>query len=101
MLPLTGFVIEALHISAIGHPPWEQWRFVGYNLSSVLSGEHLIVLALDGPACKVSHHFHPLGREQCKQSFLVVTAPEIHDELRERATDPEVYIQRMIKEQLA
>jgi NAD(P)-dependent dehydrogenase (short-subunit alcohol dehydrogenase family) len=34
-------------------------------------------------------------------TFLVVTAPEIHDELRERAADPEVYIQRMIKEQLA
>ncbi len=32
--------------------------------------------------------------------FLVVTAPEIHDELRERAADPEAYIQRMIKEQL-
>jgi NAD(P)-dependent dehydrogenase (short-subunit alcohol dehydrogenase family) len=34
-------------------------------------------------------------------TFLVVTAPEIHDELRERATDPEAYMQRMIKEQLA
>ena len=34
-------------------------------------------------------------------TFLVVTAPEIHDELRERAADIEVYIQRMIKEQLA
>jgi NAD(P)-dependent dehydrogenase (short-subunit alcohol dehydrogenase family) len=34
-------------------------------------------------------------------TFLVVTAPEIHDELRERATDPEAYIQRMIKEQLS
>ena len=33
--------------------------------------------------------------------FLVVTAPEIHDELRERAADIEVYIQRMIKEQVA
>jgi len=32
-------------------------------------------------------------------TFLVVTAPEIHDELRERATDPEAYIQRMITEQ--
>ncbi|WP_426574040.1 SDR family NAD(P)-dependent oxidoreductase [Aquihabitans sp. McL0605] len=32
--------------------------------------------------------------------FLVVTAPEIHDELRERANDPEAYMQRMIKEQL-
>jgi NAD(P)-dependent dehydrogenase (short-subunit alcohol dehydrogenase family) len=31
--------------------------------------------------------------------FMVVTAPEIHDELRERAADPEAYIQRMIKEQ--
>jgi hypothetical protein len=30
-----------------------------------------------------------------------VTAPEIHDELRERAADPEAYIQAMIKEQLA
>lgn len=28
--------------------------------------------------------------------FLVVTAPEIHDELRERAVDPEAYMQRMI-----
>jgi NAD(P)-dependent dehydrogenase (short-subunit alcohol dehydrogenase family) len=31
--------------------------------------------------------------------FLVVTAPEIHDELRERAADPEAYMQRMIGEQ--
>jgi len=31
--------------------------------------------------------------------FLVVTAPEIHDELRERAADPEAYLQRMIGEQ--
>jgi len=29
-------------------------------------------------------------------TWLVVTAPEIHDELRERAADPEVYMQRMI-----
>jgi NAD(P)-dependent dehydrogenase (short-subunit alcohol dehydrogenase family) len=29
-------------------------------------------------------------------TFLVVTAPEIHDELRERAADPEAYLQRMI-----
>jgi NAD(P)-dependent dehydrogenase (short-subunit alcohol dehydrogenase family) len=34
-------------------------------------------------------------------TFLVVTAPEIHDELRERASDIEAYVQRMIKEQLA
>jgi Fe-S oxidoreductase/nitrate reductase gamma subunit len=40
-LPLTGFVIEAFHISAIGHARFEQWRFVGYNLSSLLSGVHL------------------------------------------------------------
>ena len=33
--------------------------------------------------------------------FLVVTAPEVHDELRERAADPEAYLQRLIKEQLA
>ena len=33
-------------------------------------------------------------------TFLVVTAPEIHDELRERAADFEAYLQRMIKEQL-
>ena len=32
-------------------------------------------------------------------TFLVVTAPEIHDELRERAIDPEAYVQRMIDEQ--
>ena len=32
-------------------------------------------------------------------AFLVVTAPEIHDELRERAADPESYMQRMIGEQ--
>ncbi|MBV8431474.1 MAG: SDR family NAD(P)-dependent oxidoreductase [Solirubrobacterales bacterium] len=31
--------------------------------------------------------------------FLVVTAPEIHDELRRRAEDPEAYLQRMIREQ--
>lgn len=31
--------------------------------------------------------------------FLVVTAPEIHDELRERSADPEAYIQRMISDQ--
>ncbi len=31
--------------------------------------------------------------------FLVVTAPEIHDELVERATDPEAYLQRLIEEQ--
>jgi NAD(P)-dependent dehydrogenase (short-subunit alcohol dehydrogenase family) len=31
--------------------------------------------------------------------FLVVTAPEIHDELRERAADPDAYMQRMIGEQ--
>jgi hypothetical protein len=31
--------------------------------------------------------------------FLVVTAPEIHDELVERATDLEAYVQRLIKEQ--
>ncbi len=33
-------------------------------------------------------------------TFLVVTAPQIHDELRERAADPEAYVQRMIEEQL-
>ena len=33
--------------------------------------------------------------------FLVVTAPEIHDELQERAADPEAYIQRMIRDQLS
>ena len=33
-------------------------------------------------------------------SFLVVTAPEIHEELRERAADPEAYMQRMIGEQI-
>jgi len=33
--------------------------------------------------------------------FLVVTVPEIHDELLERARDPEAYVQRMIQEQLA
>jgi NAD(P)-dependent dehydrogenase (short-subunit alcohol dehydrogenase family) len=32
-------------------------------------------------------------------TFLVVTAPEIHDELRERAADIEAYVQRMIREQ--
>ncbi len=32
-------------------------------------------------------------------TFLVVTAPEIHDELRERAADLEAYMQRMIREQ--
>lgn len=32
-------------------------------------------------------------------TFLVVTAPEIHDELRERSADPEAYMQRMIAEQ--
>jgi NAD(P)-dependent dehydrogenase (short-subunit alcohol dehydrogenase family) len=30
--------------------------------------------------------------------FLVVTAPEVHDELRERAADVEAYVQRMIRE---
>jgi NAD(P)-dependent dehydrogenase (short-subunit alcohol dehydrogenase family) len=33
-------------------------------------------------------------------TFLIVTAPEIRDELRERGSDPEAYVQRMIKEQL-
>jgi NAD(P)-dependent dehydrogenase (short-subunit alcohol dehydrogenase family) len=33
-------------------------------------------------------------------SFLVVTAPEVRDELRERASDPEGYLQRLIYEQL-
>ena len=33
-------------------------------------------------------------------TFLVVTASEVHDELRERAADPEAYMKRMIKEQL-
>lgn len=32
-------------------------------------------------------------------TFLVVTAPEIHHELLERASDPEAYMKRMIKEQ--
>ena len=32
-------------------------------------------------------------------TFLVVTAPEIHHELQERAADPEAYMQRMIGEQ--
>jgi hypothetical protein len=32
-------------------------------------------------------------------TFLVVTAPEIREELVERATDPEAYLQRMIAEQ--
>ena len=32
-------------------------------------------------------------------TYLVVTAPEIHDELRERAADPEAYMRRMIEEQ--
>jgi NAD(P)-dependent dehydrogenase (short-subunit alcohol dehydrogenase family) len=34
-------------------------------------------------------------------TFLVVTAPEIHGELLERASDIEAYVQRMIKEQQA
>lgn len=34
-------------------------------------------------------------------TFLVVTAPEVHDELRERASDVEAYIQRMIETQAA
>src|SRR5437660_7216768 len=41
-LPLTGFVVEAPHISAIGRPQWEQWRFVGYNLASLLYVSHLV-----------------------------------------------------------
>lgn len=32
-------------------------------------------------------------------TFLVVTAPEIRDELVERAKDPEAYLQRMIRQQ--
>jgi NAD(P)-dependent dehydrogenase (short-subunit alcohol dehydrogenase family) len=32
-------------------------------------------------------------------TFLVVTAPEIHDELLERASDPDAYMKRMIKEE--
>src|SRR4051794_32197108 len=32
-------------------------------------------------------------------TFLVVTAPEVHDELQERAADPEAYMQRMIGDQ--
>ncbi len=32
-------------------------------------------------------------------TFLVVTAPEVNDELRERATDPDAYLQRLIREQ--
>ena len=32
-------------------------------------------------------------------TFFVVTAPEVHDELRERASDPEAYVQRLIREQ--
>jgi NAD(P)-dependent dehydrogenase (short-subunit alcohol dehydrogenase family) len=36
-----------------------------------------------------------------KGTFLVVTAEEIHQELRERAADPEAFIQRMIAEQTA
>lgn len=31
--------------------------------------------------------------------FLVVTAPEVHDELRDRAADPEAYVRRLIAEQ--
>jgi NAD(P)-dependent dehydrogenase (short-subunit alcohol dehydrogenase family) len=34
-------------------------------------------------------------------TFLVLTVPEVQDELRERAADPEAYVQRMIREQLA
>jgi NAD(P)-dependent dehydrogenase (short-subunit alcohol dehydrogenase family) len=34
-------------------------------------------------------------------TFLVTTVPEVGDELRERAADPEAYVQRMIREQLA
>lgn len=34
-------------------------------------------------------------------TFLVVTTPEVHDELIERAIDTEAYVQRMIKDQLA
>jgi NAD(P)-dependent dehydrogenase (short-subunit alcohol dehydrogenase family) len=32
-------------------------------------------------------------------TFLVVTAPEVHDELQERASDPEAYVRRLIQEQ--
>lgn len=32
-------------------------------------------------------------------TFLVVTAPEVHDELRDRASDLEAYVQRLIREQ--
>jgi NAD(P)-dependent dehydrogenase (short-subunit alcohol dehydrogenase family) len=34
-------------------------------------------------------------------TFLVVTVPEVLEELRERAADPEAYMQQMIAEQLA
>jgi NAD(P)-dependent dehydrogenase (short-subunit alcohol dehydrogenase family) len=33
-------------------------------------------------------------------TFLVTTVPEVGDELRERAADPEAYVQRMIREQM-
>jgi NAD(P)-dependent dehydrogenase (short-subunit alcohol dehydrogenase family) len=32
-------------------------------------------------------------------TFLVVTAPEVHEELHSRASDTEAYVQRMIREQ--
>jgi NAD(P)-dependent dehydrogenase (short-subunit alcohol dehydrogenase family) len=32
-------------------------------------------------------------------TFLVVTAPEVREELRERASDPEAYVRRLIREQ--
>ena len=32
-------------------------------------------------------------------TFLVVTAPEVHDELQQRASDPEAYVRRLIREQ--
>lgn len=32
-------------------------------------------------------------------TFLVVTAPEVHDELRERASDPDAYLRRLIRDQ--
>ena len=40
-----------------------------------------------------------MGKAVTAGRSLVVTAPEIHDELRERAADIEAYLQRMIREQ--
>jgi len=62
-------------------------------------GEATTPIAPQHPLMEPAEVGELIGDAVTNGTFLVVTAPEIHDELRERAADPEAYMQKMIGDQ--